>query len=217
MRAMPSAIRTIGHEDRLSLVDHLDELRSPPDRQRSRAGRRVRLLPVAEPRAAAHHQQTSADADAQAGRQGARERSDRPCSPSRACSRSRAIRRAALTVAGQPQQRPLGAGARPAAAADRPAEGRRGQDPAQPDRATIPSRSAWASRSRPPSRWRCTSRCVISLPVILYELYGFIAARAQPQREARHRAAAAGRSRSCSRPACCSATSSCCPRPCASS
>src|ERR1017187_8010197 len=28
MRAMPSAIRTIGHEDRLSLVDHLDELRS---------------------------------------------------------------------------------------------------------------------------------------------------------------------------------------------
>src|SRR5271170_8254685 len=25
---MPSAIRTIGHEDRLSLVDHLDELRS---------------------------------------------------------------------------------------------------------------------------------------------------------------------------------------------
>jgi sec-independent protein translocase protein TatC len=28
MQAMPSAIRTIGHEDRLSLVDHLDELRS---------------------------------------------------------------------------------------------------------------------------------------------------------------------------------------------
>jgi sec-independent protein translocase protein TatC len=28
MEAMPSAIRTIGHEDRLSLVDHLDELRS---------------------------------------------------------------------------------------------------------------------------------------------------------------------------------------------
>src|ERR1039458_5096077 len=28
MRAMPSAIRTIGHEDRLSLVDHLDELRA---------------------------------------------------------------------------------------------------------------------------------------------------------------------------------------------
>src|SRR5271166_1441958 len=28
MKAMPSAIRTIGHEDRLSLVDHLDELRS---------------------------------------------------------------------------------------------------------------------------------------------------------------------------------------------
>jgi sec-independent protein translocase protein TatC len=28
MGAMPSAIRTIGHEDRLSLVDHLDELRS---------------------------------------------------------------------------------------------------------------------------------------------------------------------------------------------
>jgi len=27
MRAMPSAIRTIAHEDRLSLVDHLDELR----------------------------------------------------------------------------------------------------------------------------------------------------------------------------------------------
>src|SRR5271166_3353059 len=28
MQAMPSALRTIGHEDRLSLVDHLDELRS---------------------------------------------------------------------------------------------------------------------------------------------------------------------------------------------
>jgi sec-independent protein translocase protein TatC len=28
MRAMPGAIRTIGHEDRLSLVDHLDELRT---------------------------------------------------------------------------------------------------------------------------------------------------------------------------------------------
>ncbi len=35
---MATAIRPIGHEDRLSLVDHLDELRTPADHLRGGAG-----------------------------------------------------------------------------------------------------------------------------------------------------------------------------------
>ena len=54
--AMAQVLRPIGHEDRLSIVDHLDELRSRLIVCGVVADRRVRLLLLAEPRAAAHPQ-----------------------------------------------------------------------------------------------------------------------------------------------------------------
>ena len=41
--SMAKVLRPIGHEDRLSIVDHLDELRYAPDHLRGGAGRRLRL------------------------------------------------------------------------------------------------------------------------------------------------------------------------------
>ena len=90
-----------------------------PDRQRGRAGDRLRRLPVAEPRAAAHHQRTAEERRRASRSPRARARWARRCSPSRRCSRWRATRRQRWRCSSRPAQRPLAAGPRAARAADR--------------------------------------------------------------------------------------------------
>ncbi len=102
----------------------------PADDQRGGAGRRVRVLLVAEPRAAAPPQQTAADADSQAGRQG---RGHGRPGGARAAGAAQTLGRHAggARSAGAARQRRLSADARAASGPDRRDEGGRGEDPAQ--------------------------------------------------------------------------------------
>ena len=172
---MATAIRTIGHEDRLSLVDHLDELRTRLIVSARRAGGRVRRLPVAEPRAAAHHQPAAEQADPEAGREGRRARSDRPRWPSRACSRWRADMQAIAATLGRARERAAGRHPRARCAAEIP---RLRADVAKIPRVPAGQQAGDARRRRAvhdDAHGRAsTSRCILSLPVILFELYGFV-------------------------------------------
>ncbi len=130
---MASAIRTIGHEDRLSLVDHLEELRTRLIISVAVLARRVRHLPLAEPCAAARHQQAAEGADDQTGRQ--RRGHSRPGGPRPAgAAQPRRQHADGAGRARQARQRPLRPRPRPARAADRRAEGRRREGAAQPRR-----------------------------------------------------------------------------------
>ncbi len=129
---MATAIRTIGHEDRLSLVDHLEELRT-------------RLIVSGAVLAVAfgvclwqNHallQVINKPLKVQTRKQVVQGRGNgRPGGrrPAGSAGRSRRTRRPRWGMLARARQRPIRPGARPAEAADRRAEGRRRQDPAQP-------------------------------------------------------------------------------------
>ena len=105
-RAMATAIRTIGHDDRLSLVEHLEELRTRLIVSGGRARGRVRHLPVAEPRAAAPDQQPAGRRRPRDRSQGARARSVRRRSPSRGCSKWRGDVQRIAGILGAPRKPP---------------------------------------------------------------------------------------------------------------
>ena len=172
---MATAIRTIGHEDRLSLVDHLEELRTRLIVSVRRAGGRVRLLPVAEPRAAAHHQQTAADADPEAGRQGRGHGRPGGRWRSRALlEASPRARRPPWACSTEPGSGLSAADARAAGAADRHAEGRRGARSRATRRATTRSTLGIGEPFTTTITVTLYFALIVSLPVILFELYGFI-------------------------------------------
>ena len=170
---MASAIRTIGHEDRLSLVDHLEELRTRLIVSgavlvvafgfclwQNHALLRIinKPLKTQTQKQVAKGEGTVGQAVARpaGGAQGRRRHTGRARRP------------------GQAGQRPLGPGSRPAAAADRRAEGRRGQDPARTPSGDNPVTLGIGEPFTTTITVTLYFALIISLPVILYELYGFI-------------------------------------------
>ncbi len=198
MRAMATAIRTIGHEDRLSLVDHLEELRT-------------RLIVSAIALAVAfgvclwqnhalleiiNRRWTSRPRTGREGQRAAR--ADRACPAGRArrsrATRSRSRARWPIPPAGSARD-PRAAGRRDPAAA-----GRRREDPARPA-----GQQAGDARGRravhDDAQGRALFALVLSLPLILFELYGFVLPAFSPN-ERRIALPLLAASRSCSRPGC---------------
>ena len=165
-------LKPIGHDDRLSIVEHLTELRTRIIICVIALQPRLRHLPVAggpDPRRG----------QPAAGRRRQREAVRRDARPARAGGLLAAVAEEGQRAArghggGAGRRRRRGSGA---AGAGRCARERRPRPPwpaRRRARRSSPSRSAWASRSPPRSSPRATSRSCSSLPLILWQAYAFI-------------------------------------------
>ena len=184
MAAASTAVRPIGHEDRLSLVEHLDELRT-------RLIVCVATLVVAfaicawqNKRAAGLHRQAAGDADRAAHRGG--EGPAAAGSTPRTRARGRRCESNVVLLAGAWATTRASSPALRAVALQQAATTRRRCAPAE-GAAAEPAGDARrsASRSRRRSRSPRTSRCCSRCRFILYQLYAFILPAFSPQRAPR--------------------------------
>ena len=170
---MAVAVKTLRHDERISLVDHLDELRTRDHRLRRCLGRGIRRVLLAEPRTPEADQPAAGHADPEAGPR-----------------RTRAARRCLHQPAEHPERSPSSSPRR-----CRRYRARRAISARPPARSCATSTRAFtdtiAQLNKPPTGDKPVTlgigepftttvgvtllfALILSLPVILYELYAFI-------------------------------------------